>query len=554
MFTTIRHQMWHDARALRAPLAAWVGILALQIGVVVVGPSATGTGGDGSGLNAWMGAVVIRLAMTVILTALLIQRDPAVGTTAFWMTRPIRPAAMWGAKLIAIISWCLLLPAIVAWQTFVALGLDGANALRAAGQLAIEQVFVVSLALTLASVTATLAHLIVAGLVGYVAVGILTQAARAVRLALPQVTLSGPNAIVYVWLAAIVLGAIAVSAHQYLTRRRARTLAVAALALLAAQAPFLVVRNTPAWDPAIWSDRRYVPTTEVGLRIEGGAAESEYVSLSRSSDAPDGVRALGAILITPPPQGEIAIEPLFVESSLTTTPAEPVSTLAWSNPSRRGVWSGSRSASLDDPPWRGIRLALDVDTLLLPALPTALTFRTLLAEWPETNWRVLARNGGGQLRATVWLKAYRYRVGAGLRLHPGASYAPGDRRMTITSVEPTTKGIAVTLRTAFLSSGEAKVAQQGGTLYVLRNPSRRQAILVTDEQTSNTRLTIGIGVWNPGTGVRRLEYDSRGVTGRVAMTSDWIAGAQLVVLVPEDLGVFTRSVEAVVVAPGGVLR
>ena len=34
-------------------------------------------------------AMTIRVIVTVVLTVLVVHRDPAVGTTAFWRTRPI---------------------------------------------------------------------------------------------------------------------------------------------------------------------------------------------------------------------------------------------------------------------------------------------------------------------------------------------------------------------------------------------------------------------------------------------------------------------------------
>jgi hypothetical protein len=128
MWTMIRHLVWHDTRSLRVTLMVWVGILAVQVGVVAVGPVFVGSGNDRVDLNVSQGVIVMRFAMTVILTALIIQRDTAVGTTAFWLTRPIRPAAMWAAKLSAIIGWCLLLPTVLVWGLFVGLGLGAGSA------------------------------------------------------------------------------------------------------------------------------------------------------------------------------------------------------------------------------------------------------------------------------------------------------------------------------------------------------------------------------------------------------------------------------------------
>jgi hypothetical protein len=116
--------------------------------------------------------------------------------------------------------------------------------------------------------------------------------------------------------------------------------------------------------------------------------------------------------------------------------------------------------------------------------------------------------------------------------------------LSISSVERTTRGAVVTVRAAFVSAIETNVARPGALHYVLRNRARREAVFFTDQQTSNILLTMGVGRSNPGTGLRRLEFDSQRPTqGRVALTNAWLDGAEVVVLAPEDLGTFMRSAD-----------
>ena len=89
MLRTIRHQIWTDTRGLSLYLTAWIVVLAIQVGVVAAGPAYVPEAPQRFTLD--VAAMVMRALMTVVLTVLVIQRDSAIGTTAFWRTRPITP-------------------------------------------------------------------------------------------------------------------------------------------------------------------------------------------------------------------------------------------------------------------------------------------------------------------------------------------------------------------------------------------------------------------------------------------------------------------------------
>lgn len=554
MWTTFRHLVWHDARALRVPLALWAGILALQAGVIIAGPMLVDTFDVRGDLNAGQGAMVMRLAMTVILTALIIQRDTAVGTTAFWLTRPIPRATMWVAKLATLVGWCLVLPSVLAWALFVGLGLSAGGALAVAAQLLVEQALVVACSAIAASVTATLAHFVVTGLAGFAVFWFLMPIARTWRNALPSITFAGPDAIFFAWMTAVFAAAVVVSAHQYLTRRTVRTWLLGVLCFAAAQSTLIVVRNTPSFDPAVSSTRTYTPTSDVEVRLGGSVTDEPVMVRGTTGESTPG-RALSASVWATSLSDTDALEPVGVVSSVATTSAVPPTTIRWSESVRRGTWWTNAFSAADDQPIRSIRKALEVDTLSLA--PTSLTatplFRAYLAEWPAEAYRAFAAKGGGVLRAEVLVKAYRYRVGGTMPLRAGATHATGDRRLSIDSVVRTPRGVVVTVRTAFVSPFDAVAARRGVVQYVLRNRARREAVFFTNQQTGNTFLTLGRPDGQPGTGLRRFEFDhSRSDRPDVMLTTDWLNGAELVVLEPEDLGMFTRAAEVPVLTTGAL--
>ncbi len=107
----VRKDFWR----LRWMLAVWLAVAALRLGV---GFSIIfGVGTDGQALARWLqdianGLMVLGLVFTWMLTALLVQEDLLVGSTQFWVTRPISGARLLGAK---VAGWLLLLwlPAVV---------------------------------------------------------------------------------------------------------------------------------------------------------------------------------------------------------------------------------------------------------------------------------------------------------------------------------------------------------------------------------------------------------------------------------------------------------
>jgi hypothetical protein len=109
----IFHLFKKDTYALRFFLIAWIAALAMGCvapWVVAVNESLFWAPAAG-----WMATIMpflkIGLAMTLLIQLLLADRPK--GTTAFWLTRPIAPRQMVGAKLLFLAVWIVLLPTLV---------------------------------------------------------------------------------------------------------------------------------------------------------------------------------------------------------------------------------------------------------------------------------------------------------------------------------------------------------------------------------------------------------------------------------------------------------
>ncbi|HEY5227480.1 MAG TPA: hypothetical protein VIJ19_03010, partial [Opitutaceae bacterium] len=176
-----------------------------------------------------------------IVSFVVVQADLTVGDRAFWRTRPIGPLSLLAAKVL-LLFLVFLAPALIA-NTYLAVALD--TPWRVAVGIVLETMGFVALgalsAAFIASITRNLLQAAVA------AVGVSVVMAYAVSLA-TSTQMSNPNLALLPWaldeeypgpriVAAGFFGALALAlllAHQYKTRRTARTVLLLFVALPAA--------------------------------------------------------------------------------------------------------------------------------------------------------------------------------------------------------------------------------------------------------------------------------------------------------------------------------
>ncbi len=217
--SVISHLVRHDIRALRLPLIAWLLLLLAQAAVMAFGRGLI----DPEELRAPILTFSVflagaRLAFTVLLTVLLIQRDSPVGTTAFWLTRPIRPAAMASSKALSAALLLIVPPAVVGWVLFTGLGLPQGDVLGGVWELVLEQAMIVGMSAMGAAITATIPQFAVVAVAAVVLFGALVGQARALIEQLPVSLLAWSASPLAKWALVTVLGAVAVLVYQVLAQ------------------------------------------------------------------------------------------------------------------------------------------------------------------------------------------------------------------------------------------------------------------------------------------------------------------------------------------------
>jgi hypothetical protein len=230
--------IWHivlkDVARHRWPLVAWLMMLIAPFALGLAAQNENGAEIDRviRFQQANVLLLIVQFSMGYFLISSFVQGDELTGTQMFWLTRPISGARLLAAKLIGIGLLFAILPVVCLLPWWLRCGLG----LREIGWTAVEtlgwQLLLIAPAFLLASLTADLGRVIMWSLLliaGLFAGVIILQAK--LRISLGDSYRSSLAGVLFtrLWLAAAVLvvGAALVTTHQYLTRRWARSVALA---------------------------------------------------------------------------------------------------------------------------------------------------------------------------------------------------------------------------------------------------------------------------------------------------------------------------------------
>ncbi len=555
MLNEIRHLIGYDLRALRLPLAIWGAILLAQAIVLVIGPSPDSF--QVGPINSSLVIVGIRIGFTITLAALIVQRDALVGTTVFWRTRPISRWRLGTSKVVSAGLSLVAAPCLLTFGVLIALGLRPTGAALGAGIVAAEQAVAVLLAFAVAALTANLTQLALAWMLGVALVFALWTGLVGMLRPSPlwsAVVNWSPGAFMIL----LVVGTVVVVAHQFLTLRRSRSAGLAAGLFLMATVgggswhPLADVLPRPSVDASVLSPG----AVTIGVRmLTWGGGRRLY------GDRIETYRRLSGFITISGEPDPLLLKIDHVQSALAFG-GRPVASEAFT------LFAGGRTGS-DEPadqdtqPYRSIRAAIgDVD-LILPARAMATQTRV---QFVSVSDDALGRlNGSGSLEATLQIKAFRQVVAARCPLEVGAALVRRARRDTIVAlnrprlvralpiVERRTDGLEVAIRSTWSDERE-RVSGGPNSVYLLHNPSRRQAVILSQYSATSFEATLGLvpGASSVGTVIQYLELDPQRFNASFGVDDQWLGGAELILVEPEDLGVITRPLHVEgVPAPGG---
>jgi hypothetical protein len=477
MIGRVAHLMRKDLEEHRAWFAAFVSLVALRAALV------------GSGIDAHFGdrnllvslslasflLTVLDGALLVALAVQLVQGDRLVGTTAFWLTRPVRRLDLVVAKIGTAVAALVAVPILLDALVVLASGVAWADVAVATGEGALMRLAIVLPAMALASVTADLGGFVISG-VGALFVTIALDAAfQWGRMVAPR-RMEGVYTAAAVVALVLIVGAIAAFAHQVLTRGRARTAgllsAVGVLAILAANrwtADFVSPAESlePDWlDPALVT----MTMTPVQADLGRGTPDAQQRL----------VRATYVFAGAPP---GIALLPIGLRSAALFP-------------------DGTREAldrrGLDFVPghafWQSYALGKTaveailggVQVLGAPEVPEVERLRTL-ARLADDRYRLyLDGRIGFEVDATIG--AVGYRVGAVLPLDGRATGTAGDGRFSILSANCEAGKCTVVVRDTMPAS-LIEFGRPSRVAYVLVNKARGVALL-NGEQGNLSRVTV----------------------------------------------------------------
>ena len=531
---TIGHQVWTDTRGLALFVVAWGLVLTAQAVVVVLGPTEWAPV-PGTPYRPDYVVAVMRVIMTVVLTVMAVHRDAAIGTTAFWRTRPIDGTTMWASKVVWIGLWLVVAPAVAGSVLMGALGLAAEDAAHAGLLVALEQAILVGPALMAAAVTDTLPHFIVAGFSGlaaFVALG--TVLDRPVRALLPRIEVAAlwrpQDVLTAFWF----LGGIVVLAIVYLSRRVAVAVALSVVLLLSAVVSLAAITwNVPyqtprlARGPMAHSDDISVEVVPQSMRVNsvvtGSGRDGSFqarmrVSLDVSGAPPDMIVSVASVRSR-----------LHVSNE---------GDIPWESASVAGQSAAGRATG-ESQPFRSMRVALGGSDLVLPADAIAQVPDATLTGIPDTTRQRIALQEAS-LDADVTLRAYRYNVAARLPLEPGAIVRVDQARLVFVSAIINTARVFVTLRGPTIN----RFWRQGsylGNFVALHNPGKRQGVFRTQIRSSSAPLTFLNLFERAGVETRTYEFTpGAGSLSRLGVDERWLADAELVFFGTEELGTLTR--------------
>jgi hypothetical protein len=455
-------------------LAAFLGLAALRTALVASGIDAH--------VNAWnlltwltLGYFLLTIlhgALLIAIAVQLVQGDRLVGTTAFWLTRPVRRADLVVAKLGTAVATLVMIPALF---DALAMAVNGLSWADAAGAIAVEAMMRLAIVLpvmALASVTADLALFVVSVLAALFGTLVVQTAFQLGRLT-PTRSMGAAYAATIVVAGVLATGSAAAFAHQVCYRRRGRTVAViCAVGLLALLATNRWTKDFVSRDGLEmgWLDPQRVTVTMTPVPAKPADLRPSLVraTYAYAGSGPN-------VVLTPLDVNSVAVFPDGTKDVCRVETRQP----GW--------------ATVPWPPL--LRRKNQVEALLgglslLDAKETVEDQPTqLIGSFTNENYRKYTE-GGVRFDVDSTVSAIGYRVGAVLALGKRATGAAGDGRFSVLSAACVTGKCTVEVRDV-MPGPLFELGRKSRVVYVLVNAPRRQALLVGERDGSRRYPVFG---------------------------------------------------------------
>ena len=538
----LMHVMRADARRLRWFIIVWLLLLATATAVSAAQPRFVYDVRlyESVGLAAVLLAFAVKLGVLVMVPT-IVQSDPAVGTDAFWMTRPIPRGTLSSAKILLACVILVLAPAIAFSATWAALHVSAAEVAGVSIEMLLWGLMWVAIFLAASIVTANFARfaLLIGGAVGAAALGVIvlltidrfTTAAPILERPLPQPF--DPTPLLAAELV-VIAAAFTVVALQYRTRLRRVSVPMGAVGLVLA---FVIAGHWP------------IPLLRARWRVPSWAERSDAPQLTGRATGITFERPAPGLSENPWRPGRLELELARVEPGWEAKASLLAGSITL--PNGRVIQSGGNAylaalggvGTRESPASTVARQVLGVQRVLGVHPPMAESNAIVI----QTRARDLEGLDGttGVYRGRFAVALTQWNTVGTLPLSPGATFDDGTYRFSIADVITHADQVAVRARESRVTSWFDRQPRRTYELY-LRNMSRSEAIPASVfELSAGAPLSTLFGI----TVSSQQEVFNRGVEVRVPgwwapqqggppVDRDWFAAAELV---------FVRTTEAAVV-------
>ena len=543
----VRHLLAWDVRRFRWMLAVWALLVCANavhdgmwpsIAVAMEAQRTVAVTGNLLGM--------IQLLFSMVLIAQIVHEHPLVGTTAFWMTRPIPPRALLVAKLLLLTGVIVVLPAAAEIILMIVYGVPLSNVVAVAGQTLLFRTLWLCLVLAFAAPTPSMpkfAYAVGAALIAMWVALITINAVTSDRfISRPPISPARrydptPGAVGAV---VAVLAASAFLVVLYRTRNRTRAFAIGATGIAI------------AWTAgSVWSWPLLAPRTETPQwALDPGRLELSAV--------PDAVKThAGADWGYEPPVWTVARTPIrtselepgwsayasVLEASVHMQGREPlVSRL-------RGPRAGLAVFERTRQDHEVIRRLLNVERLIETSGSRAPDEVIVMAARTDALRQLGTANGSYDGRFLMWLA--RHEVEAVLPLRVGTSMRAGAYRFTVDRIRLRQGRISLLGRESDAVSMFARDRVMRFEYYI-RNPVTSEAVQAAWHLTRGAPGISGFlpAIADPEDSQRagfiarasRLEFPSAYGTDQIGIVFDetWIERGELVIVRTTEAGTVER--------------
>ncbi len=524
----IMHIFKKDIRRLRLLTGLWILLLMAQLALLVSTFDATSGSMAWEGLFSVLGVLIPRLQMLVafVLVPMIIQGEPLVGTTAYWLTRPIAARQLLVAKAISCLGLLVVLPAIAEIVVLAANHATIGQIGLALPEILMDRTLPLMVSAALAAITPTITGFVMYGVVLYVIYLLGKYALPVLGLFMDPMVLASRYidstlnvSRIIVAALVVIIGCGAAVVHQYLRRVRA----VSAMMFAASLLVFVAVPYLWSWDFMQMNHvtgRYDARGASFSLEDERLRVMDEFLQNPGLENRPK--RLQGRLMVDGVMSG-YELRPLVKEGTFTfedgfqaTLPKHPLNFgVYWNIDSVQQVLGEYRLVN-------GV----------MPSFSMADLFSLPDKEYNDRKAQT------GRLDLKLDVDAYRYEVIGTTPLAPGGTIHLGAEQAAIMDVLRDEAGVTVIMRERFLQLRFDRSAYAPGNfnrgtrnvLYVLKHSGRGEFLMPNIDYASGFGGMTGLKSSN------RLQAKSQRVSfafNRFGANGDsideaWLAEAELV--------------------------